>query len=412
VGSSSNYYYVDTINNNIDTTYVDNISDDSLTDISSTMRDNTSFGKIIVDGTIAANLGFYNVFIGRLSGESIIDGFANVGVGTNTLRKLTSGYENIAIGYNALSSNVGGDDNIAIGYNALSSNVGGYKNIAIGLEALTSNETGNCNNALGTSAGSACLGSNNIFIGESAGRYETDSNSFYVNNQNRTDITGDKTKSILYGVMASNPSNQTLTTNANFIVTQALQVGATSNTTPGTILVSGNYIGAVRVSAGTYTAPASLSANNPAYSFAGDTNTGINQGGTPDNVNIVTGGTNRLTADAAGNITIVNNLIKSIQASITAYATGGQANAVAIIKDIAEISVCATNGDSVKLPVAIAGLQITIINHGAASCDVFPNTDDSINEEAANTAKALAADTSMMCTAYDTTNWECITLSR
>jgi hypothetical protein len=103
---------------------------------------------------------------------------------------------------------------------------------------------------------------------------------------------------------------------------------------------------------------------------------------------------------------------KGVQINITAFATGGQANAVALIADICEISVCATAGDSVKLPVAAPGFQIIIINHGIASCNVFPNTSDAINEAAPDAAKTLAADASMICNSWDTTNWECLTLAR
>ena len=110
--------------------------------------------------------------------------------------------------------------------------------------------------------------------------------------------------------------------------------------------------------------------------------------------------------------TLTGKLKKSVQVGITAYSTGGQANAVAITKDIVEISVCATEGDSVKLPAAAAGIQILITNHGAAAADVFPDTDDAINEEAANTAKSLGINASMLCVAYDDNNWECLTLAR
>ena len=110
--------------------------------------------------------------------------------------------------------------------------------------------------------------------------------------------------------------------------------------------------------------------------------------------------------------TFTGNVKRSVQVGITAHATGGQASAVAIVADIAEISVCATGGDSVKLPTAVAGLVIKITNHGAAASDIFPNTDDAINEAAANTAKSLGVDASMLCIAYDATNWECLTLAR
>ena len=110
--------------------------------------------------------------------------------------------------------------------------------------------------------------------------------------------------------------------------------------------------------------------------------------------------------------TLTGKFKKSVQAGITAFAGGGQADAIVITKDIVEISICATGGDSVKLPAAAAGLQIIVINHGAAAADVFPNTDDAINEAAANTAKSLGIDATMLCVAYDDTNWECLTLAR
>lgn len=110
--------------------------------------------------------------------------------------------------------------------------------------------------------------------------------------------------------------------------------------------------------------------------------------------------------------TFTGNIKRSVQIGITAFATGGQASAVLITADFAEISICATGGDSVKLPEAVAGLVVLITNHGAAAADVFPNTDDAINEAAANTAKSLGINASMLCIAYDATNWECLTLAR
>lgn len=111
-------------------------------------------------------------------------------------------------------------------------------------------------------------------------------------------------------------------------------------------------------------------------------------------------------------LTVREFLKKSVQSGVTAYAGGGQANGVLITSDIVEISTCATAQDSVKLPVAVVGMEIKIVNHGAQSCDVFPNTSDKINEGAVNVAKALAADASMICVCWDVDNWECLTLAR
>jgi len=104
--------------------------------------------------------------------------------------------------------------------------------------------------------------------------------------------------------------------------------------------------------------------------------------------------------------------LKSVQVGITAATGSTQATGVQITKDIAEISVCANAGDAVTLPRAKAGLQILITNHGAASCDVFPAVGNAINEGAADAAKALAANATLLCYAYDSTNFECLTLAR
>jgi hypothetical protein len=70
--------------------------------------------------------------------------------------------------------------------------------------------------------------------------------------------------------------------------------------------------------------------------------------------------------------------------AITAFATGGQASATALTGEFNNITTCATAGDSVKLPAAALGLNITVKNSGAASLAVFPNTSDSINALAVN----------------------------
>lgn len=77
---------------------------------------------------------------------------------------------------------------------------------------------------------------------------------------------------------------------------------------------------------------------------------------------------------------------------ITATAAGTQGTALQLTTVINRITVVATAADAVKLPPAIAGLQVTIYNAAAAnSANVFPNTGDAINALGANTAFALVA---------------------
>jgi hypothetical protein len=79
--------------------------------------------------------------------------------------------------------------------------VGGY-NTALGFNALLSNATG----------------STNVALGSNAGRYETGSNSFYLNNIDQTNLAGDKNYSLLYGTfsgVAGSTTGQQLVINGN-----------------------------------------------------------------------------------------------------------------------------------------------------------------------------------------------------
>lgn len=78
--------------------------------------------------------------------------------------------------------------------------------------------------------------------------------------------------------------------------------------------------------------------------------------------------------------------------AITAHAGGGQGSALQLTTVLNRITVVGTAADSVKLPVAAPGLQITVTNGAASnSANVFPSTGDQINALGANAAFALAA---------------------
>ena len=76
---------------------------------------------------------------------------------------------------------------------------------------------------------------------------------------------------------------------------------------------------------------------------------------------------------------------------ITAFATGGQTSATLLTTALNRVTVVGTAGDSVKLPVAVAGMQITVFNASANSLNVFPNAGDQINSLGTNNSYALAA---------------------
>jgi hypothetical protein len=85
--------------------------------------------------------------------------------------------------------------------------------------------------------------------------------------------------------------------------------------------------------------------------------------------------------------------IVSFQNGITATAGGTRAAAVPLTAAFCRIAVCATAADSVALPPATGGQEITLINSGAAATQVFANvnTSDTINGVAAATGISVAA---------------------
>lgn len=91
---------------------------------------------------------------------------------------------------------------------------------------------------------------------------------------------------------------------------------------------------------------------------------------------------------------------------ITAFATGGQASATALTEEINNVTTCATAGDSVKLPAAVAGKHVWVKNSGATALDIFPASSDSINALAVNLAVRIQPGSSMHFYAKDATVWE------
>lgn len=81
----------------------------------------------------------------------------------------------------------------------------------------------------------------------------------------------------------------------------------------------------------------------------------------------------------------------SVVTGITAYAGGGQGSATQLTGALNSVDTVATAADSVKLPVAVAGISITIVNTSANSLQVFGYGTDTINAVATGTGVAQAA---------------------
>jgi hypothetical protein len=73
--------------------------------------------------------------------------------------------------------------------------------------------------------------------------------------------------------------------------------------------------------------------------------------------------------------------------NITAFAGGGQGGAYQVVSEITRVTVVATAGDSIKLPPAVAGLDLMIINHGANAMQIFAQSGstDTIDDIAGTT---------------------------
>lgn len=94
-------------------------------------------------------------------------------------------------------------------------------------------------------------------------------------------------------------------------------------------------------------------------------------------------------------------LIGSVQNNITAQADGTKANATQITGAKARVTVSAGAADSVKLPPGYPGLEITIMNSGASSIQVFGSGNDTINDVATGTGVTQNNGVSAVYTCYD-----------
>ena len=83
--------------------------------------------------------------------------------------------------------------------------------------------------------------------------------------------------------------------------------------------------------------------------------------------------------------------------ALTAFAGGGQGSATALTAAINRVTTVATAADSVKLPAALAGASLVVINAAAANAmAVFPQTGEIINALAANASISVAANKTVM----------------
>lgn len=113
----------------------------------------------------------------------------------------------------------------------------------------------------------------------------------------------------------------------------------------------------------------------PAYVRKGKSSAALGDFGSATTVTTVTAGTFVQGSSADG---------------ITAHAGGTKAAATVLTAQINRVSVCATPGDSVLLPAAIAGRVVDVFNDGATAMQVFGAGTDTIDGVATGTGVVLS----------------------
>lgn len=117
-----------------------------------------------------------------------------------------------------------------------------------------------------------------------------------------------------------------------------------------------------------------------------------------------------LTVSDTGNVAAIGELsagtfiVRGVTAGITASTTQTQGQQP-LTRQINEVATCATANDVVTMPTAAAGREITIINNGAQTLQIFPATGDDLGA-GVNTSVTLAAGSNVTYVAYNATNWE------
>ncbi|MBU2060803.1 MAG: hypothetical protein KKH44_02995, partial [Bacteroidetes bacterium] len=95
---------------------------------------------------------------------------------------------------------------------------------------------------------------------------------------------------------------------------------------------------------------------------------------------------------------------RSVTAGISAINPGVQGDCP-LTSEINEISVCGTTNDAVTLDTAEPGKEITIINNGAQTLEIFPASGDDLGA-GVNTATTLIAGANITFVSYNYVNWE------
>jgi len=109
----------------------------------------------------------------------------------------------------------------------------------------------------------------------------------------------------------------------------------------------------------------------------------------------------------AGNIALQPGdfMIESAQDLLIATPGGGKTNALQLNTQTIRVSTVATIGDSVRLPPAVAGLELIVINHGLNAMQVFGSNLDRIDDQVTATGVSQMAFSMVIFTCVTDGDW-------
>lgn len=159
-------------------------------------------------GVLAVNTGAGNAALGYGVLNSNSSGINNTGIGNAALAVNNTGNYNTGVGTFSMQNTSSGSDNTGVGWQTLKANTTGSDNVSIGWNNLAANTTG----------------SSNISLGSYSGLYNTTaSNQYFLNNQNRSNYTGDTTKSLVYGTFNATAASQRFKINGRLEINDGTQ---------------------------------------------------------------------------------------------------------------------------------------------------------------------------------------------
>lgn len=98
--------------------------------------------------------------------------------------------------------------------------------------------------------------------------------------------------------------------------------------------------------------------------------------------------------------------LDALTTGITAGTTQTQVGATALTAKVNIIGTCANANDGVRLPLALAGRSVTVLNRGTNIARIYPGTSDTIDGGSANAAITIPVGGAYVFYSENDTNWK------